>query len=98
MNTLVRLTSTRRTWVCRNELDGDPAKRVRRVDGDIGDHDRSSDWGRGDVLYPGVHPIPPVLPNHYKVNSTVGDVTGANGEWTTACRMGAYIRNVIVQT
>ena len=89
MDTLVLLTSTRGTWVCRNELDGDPAKGVRGVDGDIGNHDWSSDGGRGDVLHPGVHPVPPVLSHYYKVNSTVVDVTGANDEWTTACRMGA---------
>ena len=68
------------------------------MDSDIGNHDWSSDGGRGrglDVQHPGVDPVPPVLPNHYEVNSIAADVTGANDEWTTACRRGARIVNVI---
>ena len=94
MDALVCLTSTRGTWVCCSELDSDPTEGVRGVNGDIGNHDGSSNSGRGrglDVQHPGVDPVPPVLPDHYEVNSIATDVTGANDEWTTACRMGACI-------
>ena len=37
----------RGTWVCYSELDSDPAKGVRGVNGDIGNHDGSSNGGRG---------------------------------------------------
>ena len=92
MNTLVCLTSTNGTWIRRKEVDANPAKRVRGVNSDVGYHDRSGSGRRGrglDVLYPGVHSVLPVLGHHYEINSTAGDVIGADDEWTIACRMGS---------
>ena len=96
MNSLVHLTSTGGLRIGRNETKGDPAEGIRGVDADIDYHDRSSNAGRGrglDVLYPGVNPIPPVLADHYEVDSTTGDDIGADDIWTTACRVHTCINS-----
>ena len=49
------------------------------------------------ILLPWCAPCPasPARADHYEVNSIAANATGANDEWTTACRMGSMYELIV---